>query len=163
MNRTRTDRPSPGIWPSGARWVVLFVVAVGLLLGAVAQAADPGAAMPREKSPEGARVYIISPKDGKTVTSPVTIRFGLKGMGVAPAGVAYPNTGHHHLIVDAELPDPTKPVPSDEHHIHFGKGQTQVTLDLPPGQHTLQLVLGDKNHVPHDPPVVSKPITIIVK
>lgn len=117
----------------------------------------------RTPSPEGARVYIISPADGATVSSPVTVLFGLEGMGVAPAGVNNPNTGHHHLIIDAELPDLTMPIPSDEHYRHFGGGQTQASIELAPGQHTLRLVLGDMNHIPHDPPVISDPITITVK
>ena len=121
------------------------------------------AAVPRVASAPGARVYLISPSDGATISSPVTVRFGLEGMGVAPAGVARDGTGHHHLIVDADTPDAGLPIPSDDHHRHFGKGQTQVTLDLPKGPHTLQLVLGDHQHVPHDPPVVSKRIRIVVE
>lgn len=117
----------------------------------------------RTPAPEGAEVYIISPKDGETVESPVTVLFGLRGMGVAPAGVDLPNTGHHHIVIDAPTPDLDVPIPTDEHHKHFGGGQTQVDLELTPGQHTLQLVLGDRNHVPHTPPVVSKAITITVK
>ena len=118
----------------------------------------------RTPSPEGAKVYIISPEDGATVTSPVTVKFGLKGMGVAPAGVNVPNTGHHHLLVDVDtLPAFDQPMPSDEHHRHFGGGQTEVDLDLTPGKHTLQLVFGDKSHVPHDPPLVSERITVNVK
>jgi hypothetical protein len=111
-----------------------------------------------------ARVYIISPTDGEVVSSPLTVRFGLKGMGVAPAGVDRPNTGHHHLLVDlVELPAAGSPIPADEHHIHFGGGQTETTLELAPGKHTLQLIMGNQNHVPHDPPVVSERITITVK
>ena len=117
----------------------------------------------RTPAPENARVYIISPADGETVSNPVTVKFGLEGMGVAPAGVKVPNTGHHHLLVDSELPPLDKPIPSDKHHIHFGKGQTQTTLTLLPGKHTLQLLLGDANHIPHSPPVVSEKITITVK
>ena len=111
-----------------------------------------------------ALVYIISPTDGEVVSSPVTVRFGLKGMGVAPAGVDRPNTGHHHLLVDVvELPAPGSPIPADDRHIHFGGGQTETTLELEPGEHTLQLIMGNQNHVPHDPPVVSERITITVK
>jgi hypothetical protein len=121
-------------------------------------------AFPKTASPEGAVVYIISPKDGKTVPKTFTVRFGLIGMGVAPAGNDLPNTGHHHLLVDAKKDfDPSLPLPADETHLHFGGGQTEVELTLEPGEHTLQLVLGDKNHVPHDPPVVSKKITITVE
>ena len=117
----------------------------------------------RTPAPPGAEVYFISPKDGATVTSPVTVRFGLKGMGVAPAGVAFDNTGHHHLIIDSELPPMDAPVPNDAQHLHFGKGQTETTVNLQPGKHTLQLLLGDQTHTPHNPPVVSKKITITVK
>jgi hypothetical protein len=113
-------------------------------------------------APEGATAYIIDPADGAQVTSPVTVRFGLKGMGVAPAGLEAPHTGHHHLIIDSELPPLDQPVPKDERHIHFGGGQTETTVELPPGQHTLQLLLGDHLHVPHNPPVVSEKITITV-
>lgn len=120
--------------------------------------------IPRESSADGATVYIISPKDGDVVTSPVTVIFGLKGMGVAPAGIDVSNTGHHHLMVDVgELPNLDEPLPSDEHHLHFGGGQTQHDLDLAPGTHTLQLVLGDRLHRPHDPPLISDKITITVK
>ncbi len=115
-------------------------------------------------APDGAAAYIISPTDGAVVTNPVTVRFGLKGMGVAPAGVDKPATGHHHLLIDVkDEPPMDAPVPNDDHHRHFGGGQTETTLELSPGTHTLQLLLGDKNHVPHDPPVMSKKITITVK
>lgn len=112
---------------------------------------------------EKPEAHIISPADGETVTSPVTVTFGLKGMGVAPAGADIDNTGHHHLLIDVEqLPDPDRPIPADDQHVHFGGGQTQTTLELEPGEHTLQLLLGDHNHVPHDPPVLSEPVTITV-
>ena len=124
-----------------------------------ASAAD----LPRTPAPADAKVYIISPKDGAVVHGPVTVRFGLSGMGVAPAGTTAENTGHHHLIIDAPLPPMDQPLPKDEQHLHFGKGQTETVLTLAPGKHTLQLVLGDANHVPHDPPVVSAKITIRVK
>jgi len=107
-------------------------------------------------------LYIISPKDGETVKSPVTVVFGLKGMGVAPAGVDRPNTGHHHLLIDSDkLPEAGKPMGGEV--MHFGGGQTQATIELAPGKHTLQLVLGDKNHVPFSPLIVSKKITIEVR
>jgi len=112
-------------------------------------------------SPEGAKAYIVSPKDGETVSSPVKVIFGLSGMGVAPAGIAKKNTGHHHLLVDGALPDMKKPMGKDVKH--FGGGQTETMLDLKPGTHTLQLVLGDKAHKPHNPPVVSDKVTITVK
>ena len=114
-------------------------------------------------SPPGAEVYFISPHDGDTVSSPVTVRFGLKNMGVAPAGVDVANTGHHHLLIDTGLPPLDNPIPSDDHHKHFGKGQTETSLKLAPGKHTLQLLLGDYAHTPHSPPVMSKQITITVK
>ena len=118
---------------------------------------------PRTPAPQGAELYLIAPADKATVTGPVTVRFGLRGMGVAPAGIQLPDTGHHHLLVDADLPALDKPIPADANHIHFGKGQTETTLTLAPGQHTLQLVLGDHLHVPHPPAVVSQKITITVK
>jgi hypothetical protein len=115
-------------------------------------------------APADARVYFISPSDGAVVSSPVTVRFGLSGMGVAPAGVEKADTGHHHLLIDLpDLPEPGKPLPADDHHKHFGGGQTETTVELAPGEHTLQLLLGDHNHVPHDPPVVSDRITITVQ
>ena len=118
----------------------------------------------RTPSPEGARVYIISPSDGDTVSNPVTVRFGLHGMGVAPAATDAQNTGHHHLLIDAKsLPELDKAIPSDETHRHFGGGQTEATLELAPGKHTLQLLLGDKFHIPHDPPIISEKVTITVK
>jgi uncharacterized protein DUF4399 len=109
------------------------------------------------------RLYFISPQDGETVSSPVTVRFGLSGMGVAPAGVEKDNTGHHHLLIDTDLPKMDEPIPSDAKHLHFGGGQTETSLTLPPGQHTLQLLLGNWTHVPFNPPVVSDKITITVK
>ncbi len=123
----------------------------------------PALALARTPAPQGARVYIVSPQNGATVSSPVKVVFGLEGMGVAPAGVEKAKTGHHHLIIDADLPSVIEPVPSDDNHRHFGGGQTEVTIDLAPGTHTLQLIMGDHNHVPHDPPVVSEKITITVK
>ncbi|HEY7671122.1 MAG TPA: DUF4399 domain-containing protein [Gammaproteobacteria bacterium] len=130
---------------------------------ASAQEGAGGAALPRTASPPGAEVYFVSPADGARVTSPVTIRFGLRGMGIAPAGVTAANTGHHHLLIDvAELPPDNLPLPANEQIRHFGLGQTETTLELPPGEHTLQLVLGDALHIPHDPPVRSAKITITV-
>jgi hypothetical protein len=107
--------------------------------------------------------YIVSPKDGDTVSSPITVKFGLEHMAVSPAGVAHENGGHHHLIVDRDLPDLTMPIPMDANHIHFGKGQTETVIELPPGEHTLQLLIGDHIHRPHAEPVYSKQITITVK
>jgi hypothetical protein len=127
-----------------------------LSLGATAPA--------REPAPAGAEVYIVSPADGARVKSPVTVVFGLKGMGIAPAGIKFDNTGHHHLLIDSELPaDLSQPLAANEKSVHFGKGQTETSVTLPPGKHTLQLVLGDSLHIPHDPAVVSKKITITVE
>jgi hypothetical protein len=128
---------------------------------AAGEAAAP--TLPRTPRPADALLYILSPADGATVESPVTVRFGLKGMGVAPAGVDTPKTGHHHLVVDAPIPALDQPLPADAQHIHFGGGQTETTLELAPGPHELQLVLADKNHVPHDPPLVSERIRITVR
>jgi hypothetical protein len=115
-------------------------------------------------APADARVYFITPSDGAVVSSPVTVQFGLSGMGVAPAGVEKADTGHHHLLIDlSELPAPGMPLPADDHHKHFGGGQTETTVELAPGEHTLQLLMGDHNHVPHEPPVVSDRITITVQ
>ena len=119
--------------------------------------------MPRTASPEGASVYIIAPADGEIVSSPVTVKFGLQGMGIAPAGITYPGSGHHHLLVNAtELPAMNMPIPADDVHRHFGKGQTETKLELAPGTYTLQMLLGDQSHIPHDPPVMSEQITIVV-
>lgn len=129
-------------------------------VASIAFAETPG----RTPAPAGAEAYIISPRDGASVKSPVTVVFGLKGMGIAPAGVQFEGAGHHHLLIDSDPPaDLSKPLPTTDKVVHFGKGQTETTIDLPPGKHTLQLVLGDHNHIPHDPPVMSKKITITVK
>ncbi len=135
----------------------------GIAVALVACAVLASAGYQRASSPPGARLYIVSPADGATVSNPVTVVFGLRGMGVAPSGVKRENTGHHHLLVDSALPAMDAPVPADDRHLHFGGGQTETTIELAPGSHTLQLVLGDENHVPHDPPVVSETITITVR
>lgn len=150
--------------------LVRTLIAAALILAAPlataqapATAPAPAAALPRTASPPGAEVYIISPKDHTTVHGPVTVQFGLKGMGVAPAGVKFDNTGHHHLLIDTDAPaDPAAPLPATDKIVHFGKGQTEAKVPLSPGKHTLQLLLGDQNHVPHNPPVMSKKITITV-
>ena len=136
-----------------------FLALVALSAYGVATAAD----LPRSPAPKDVELYIIAPVDGETVTNPVTVRFGLRGMGIAPAGIAMENTGHHHLLIDADLPPYNLPIPADANHVHFGKGQTEATVTLAPGRHRLQLLLADHLHIPHDPPVVSKPVTIIVK
>lgn len=135
-----------------------------LVLSSVLAAAMVTGAHSATPAPEGAAVYFVTPTDGQTVSSPVTVRFGLENLGVAPAGVEREATGHHHLLVDVdEMPPMDQPVPADERHIHFGGGQTQTTLELSPGEHTLQLLVGDHMHVPHEPPVMSEKITITVE
>jgi hypothetical protein len=134
------------------------------LATALSFASASAVAADRTPSPAGAEVYIVSPKDGAKVKGPVTVVFGLKGMGIAPAGVKFDNSGHHHLLIDTDSPtDMSLPLPADDHNVHFGKGQTETTLTLSPGKHTLQLVLADYLHTPHVPAVISKKITIIVE
>ena len=116
----------------------------------------------RKPSPPGAKVYFVGLANGATLPPKTTIRFGLSNMGVAPAGVERANTGHHHLLIDTSLPSLDDPIPNDFNHLHFGAGQTEATVTLSPGRHTLQLLLGDENHVPHNPPVMSQPITVNV-
>ena len=155
MTATRehlTAARSLGSWTAAIAFGSLFMLVSGQSLA--------GDITP---SPESAKLEIISPSDGDTVTNPVTVKFGLEGMGVAPAGFTMENTGHHHLIIDAPLPDLEFAIPKDAKHKHFGGGQTQVSLDLTPGKHTLQLLLGDYRHIPHEPPLSSKKITITVK
>jgi hypothetical protein len=134
-----------------------------LVLASLVSAA--ASAQERLPSVPNAELYIISPKDGEKLSNPVTVRFGLKGMGVAPAGIKMDDTGHHHLLIDTDVPtDLSKPIPAavENKIMHFGKGQTEAMLTLPAGKHTLQLVLGDYLHIPHNPAVVSKKITIEV-
>jgi len=134
---------------------LLFVMLLGV----------PASAFGQTPAPPGASVYIISPKDGDAVSGPFKVQFGLSGMGIAPAGVDKPKTGHHHLIIDATLsPEELKqPIAADDKHVHFGGGQTETVVTLPPGKHTLQLVLGDWSHIPFDPPIMSPVITVTVK
>ena len=142
------------------------VICTSLILATV----SPLSAGERASSP-GSMQYFVNLKDGAEVTSPVKVIFGLSGMGVAPAGVDKPNTGHHHILLDraplGEGEDGKDELDgniiSDENNIHFGKGQTETTLEFEPGIHTIQLVLGDKDHIPHNPPVYSEVITITVK
>ncbi len=133
-----------------------------LSIAGVALVALAAAGFATTPSSEGAEVYIIAPDDGAVVSSPVQIVFGLKGMGVAPAGVERAGTGHHHLLVDRVLPEFGQPIPADARTIHFGGGQTETSVELAPGEHTLQLLLGDYLHIPHEPPVYSEKITITV-
>lgn len=134
--------------------VALMIVSFG------AAAAD----VPLSPSPAGASVFFIEPADGATVPPTFTVKFGVKGMSIAPAGTDQPNSGHHHLLIDvAELPDMKLPLPATDHVVHFGKGQTETQVTLTPGKHTLQLVFANYLHIPHAPPVISKRITVTVK
>ena len=135
-----------------------ILAASSLLLSATVSLAE----LPRSTSPAGAQAYIVSPESGAVLSSPVTVVFGLKGMGVSPAGVERAKTGHHHLLIDAkELPPVNVPMGAEVKH--FGGGQTQTQLELSPGEHSLQLILGDHFHIPHDPVVASEIITITIK
>jgi hypothetical protein len=133
------------------------------MLAALVLGASLAFAQERTPSPAGAEVYIIAPKDGAKVHAPVLVQFGLKGMGIAPAGVKFDNTGHHHLLIDTDPPaDLSAPLPATDKIVHFGKGQTETTLNLAPGKHTLQLLLADQSHIPHNPPVLSRKISVTV-
>ena len=160
--------------------IAAFVLACGCSQDADTTAAEPAASTPaaattapaaapaaaaieRKPAPAGAVAYIISPANGATVTSPVRVVFGLTGAGVIPAGIPREGAGHHHLLVDAELPDLGLPIPNDANHRHFGGGQTEAEIELAAGTHTLQLLLGDELHVPHDPAIMSEQITIEVR
>lgn len=132
---------------------ILFALVIGWGLPAAAQT----------PAPEGARVYFINLTDGQTVKSPFLVQFGLSGMGVAPAEVDKPGTGHHHLLINTTLEDLGAAIPKDDQHRHFGAGQTEALVELPPGKHRLQLVLGDWSHIPHQAPVMSDPITVTVE
>jgi len=140
-------------------------IKTGLLLLVAFAAIGVSPASAQTASPAGAKVYIINLKDGAEVTSPFLVQFGLSGMGIAPAGVEKPNTGHHHLLIDTKMTDEQMkaPIPADDTHKHFGGGQTEAMVTLAPGKHTLQLLLADWTHIPHTPPVMSEPITITVK
>ncbi|WP_295882256.1 DUF4399 domain-containing protein [uncultured Thiohalocapsa sp.] len=138
------------------------IAAIAFALPLIALTAAAGMADAGTSRPEGARAYIISPAHGETVDQTFVVRFGLKGMGVAPAGCDMANTGHHHLLIDNdELPPPGEPMGGDIRH--FGNGETQAEITLPPGEHTLLLILGDKDHVPHSPPVMSEQISVTVE
>lgn len=137
---------------------ILATVGIALMLSACGPSGPQGT-----PSPKGAKVSILEPANGAEVTSPVKVKFGIEGMEVAPAGTEKPNSGHHHVLVDTKLADYASPVPADDNHVHFGKGQTEASLTLKPGKHTLQLLLADHNHIPHSPPVQSEVISITVK
>jgi Domain of unknown function (DUF4399) len=136
---------------------ILAGLAAGLLL-----ASSGGVEAQQRAMPEDAKVYILWPPDGYVTRGGFWVRMGLVGAGVAPAGIEKANTGHHHLLVDTELPPLDREVPNDRNHLHFGLGQTEARLELPPGRHTLQMLLADENHVPHQPPLYSKRITVTV-
>ena len=139
------------------------IVCAAVLGLALAGTWSPTFAAERKPAPEGAVAYIIWPKDGAVIPGgKFWLRMGLSGAGIAPAGIDRPHTGHHHLLVDVDLPDLDEPIPNDKNHLHFGAGQTEVRIELPPGRHTLQLLLGDADHMPHNPPIMSKKITITV-
>jgi len=138
--------------------------AASLLLSALlAGQAWAQAATMRQASPKGAQVYFHYPLDGLRVPERFTVRIGLKEMGVAPAGTSWPNSGHHHLLIDTEAGPPDQPIPADYNNVHLGNGQTEVVVTLPKGTHTLQLLLGDHTHTPHNPPVMSRKITVYVR
>lgn len=138
-------------------------VLAALLLPLAAAAGDAAPVPGATPAPAGAKVYFIEPKDGAVVSGPVRVVFGLAGMGVAPAGIQKEHTGHHHLLIDRPAFDPRQPLPATDQIRHFGNGQTEAMVELKPGRHTLQLVLGDWKHQPHDPPVASETITVTVK
>ena len=146
------------------RHSALFATLSLLALAAVfvANAQQP-VGLPRAKAPAGAEVFFVAPADGATVGQDVKVVFGVKGVAVAPATDTAPGTGHHHLLIDTDMVPLDQPIPSDYNHIHLGGGQTEVVLTLPQGTHTLQLLLGDHEHVAHQPPVMSKKITIYVR
>ena len=137
------------------------VIGIGVVLAAIGSAAAQQRGGPTA-APAGASVYFIGLKDGATIAPKTVIHFGLRGMGVAPAGSDRVNAGHHHLLVDTDLPPLDQPIPNDFNHLHYGAGQTEAEVTLPLGTHTLQLLLGDNEHVPHDPPVMSRPIKVTV-
>ena len=142
------------------------IAAAGLFALMAWQGTAPEAAAQaptRQPAPAGAQVYFHYPIDGLSVPERFTVRIGLRGMGVAPAGVNHARTGHHHLLIDTEPGPPGQPIPSDYNNIHLGNGQTEVVVTLPKGRHTLQLLLGDHMHIPHDPPVMSPKITVNVR
>ncbi|MGA1103180.1 MAG: DUF4399 domain-containing protein [Pseudomonadales bacterium] len=142
---------------------ILFTFTAGAVLLGVGLSGAIQAQMPTTVAPANAKVYFVNLVDGEVVSNPVKVVMGLSGMGIAPAGIDFPETGHHHLVIDAPTPPAGQVIAADERHVHFGKGQTEAVLQLSPGKHTLQLVLGDRNHVPHTPAIVSRVITITVQ
>jgi Domain of unknown function (DUF4399) len=140
---------------------VLFAFALSVMAAPCLAQRDQAAQ--RMAAPKDASVYFIEPRNGQIVGPHVHVVFGTRNFGVGPAGTDFANTGHHHVLIDTALPPLDEPIPSDRSHQHFGAGQTETVIDLPPGRHTLQLLMGDGNHVPHNPPVLSKPIIIFVR
>ena len=141
------------------------LLAAAVLGAAAAVSGAPAAAADAAPPPDRAYLYIGWPNDGQVLAAnrPIRVWFGLRNMGVAPKGVKFPNTGHHHLLIDTDTPGPGVEIPSDRNHLHFGAGETETTIELPPGRHTLQLVMGDERHVTFDPSVASRKITVTVK
>lgn len=160
-------------WKAAPLLAAALILATGAAWGQDAPAAPPAAPHDhaatepaksgRTPGRKDAQLYIGWPNDGMVVAPHFKVWFGLRNFGVAPAGVDRDSTGHHHLLIDTALEHPDEPIPNDKQHLHFGNGQTETYLDLSPGRHTLQLVLADGNHVPHDPPIISKKITITVQ
>jgi hypothetical protein len=149
----------------GRSFNVVASVGISLVIGIVTCAlvsAQQGRTGGPTPSPEGAAVYFVGLKGGATLPTKTTIRFGLHDMGVAPAGLDRPNSGHHHLLIDTELPPLDRPIPNDFNHLHFGAGQTEAEITLKPGTHTLQLLFGDKDHIPHSPPLMSPRLEVMV-
>jgi hypothetical protein len=142
-----------------ATFRLLALAAAGHLLFPAPAAAGP------TQAPANAYLYIGWPNDGQVLPAgkPFRVWFGLRNMGVAPKDVKFPNTGHHHLLIDTDLPPADQVIPSDRNHIHFGAGQTETLVELPPGRHTLQLLMGDDQHIPHNPPIFSRKISITVR
>ena len=147
-----------------------FLILLLLLGGAVSGCGDQDPAQPapavtvaRQAASTDASVFFVAPADGATVTSPFTLEFGATGMAIVPAGTDQEFSGHHHLLIDVDLPATELPIPKDANHVHFGDGSFTTEISLDPGQHTLQLMLGDYRHIPHDPPVISEKITITVE
>jgi hypothetical protein len=144
-------------------WAPAFVLGLMAMLSAPTSPAVANTDLERKESPAESRTYLISPVQGAVITSPVIVRFGLQGMGIAPAGIDKAGTGHHHLLIDTDLPALSLPIPNDAQHRHYGGGQTEAIIELPPGEHSLQLILGDERHIPHDPAVISEKILIQVQ
>jgi hypothetical protein len=150
--------------PALALGATLFAAAGAIATAGATLYATPAFAQDHTAAPAGAEVYLIAPRDGEKIHGPVTVRFGLKGMGVAPAGIKFDNTGHHHLLIDTDLGEIKldAPLPSTDKIVHFGKGQTETTVTLAPGKHTLELLFADYQHLSFEPPLHSRKITITV-